>query len=359
MKTVVNAIFLLGLLAGSVLIKAAPELEANRHLLSSAKASTSATSESNSQTGHASASASANSVGGVSTARAFASTTVLTEVTNIIIKAYQALLINSGGKTCEQLIAESELEVAAEAEAIASVYATTFGEVSVEGEGEACIDAYASGEAEAKAFALAVARSIVDQKFETVARNREARALADALVKVISAGTATAFAEAYASGCTTGGYGIAEQHSFAEAIIAPVARAYALAIGGSACLGGTTSTAIVDGSSTAQETVEASSETFTDASGNTQIEAGGDATASTEKVEDEEDIGQIVIEALDRCRGVHSPCCRMKNMKSDACDCSRSILFPRPQCNMKKFHLYGDHTIWEDMDSDTSYLCRC
>ena len=78
MKTVVNAIFLLGLLAGSVLIEAAPELEANRHLLSSAKASTSATSESNSQTGHASASASANSVGGVSTARAFVSTMVRT-----------------------------------------------------------------------------------------------------------------------------------------------------------------------------------------------------------------------------------------------------------------------------------------
>ena len=49
--------------------------------------------------------------------------------------------------------------------------------------------------------------------------------------------TCQAFADALASVCTTEGFGFAEQSSFAEAIAAPVARAFVFAIAGSECLG--------------------------------------------------------------------------------------------------------------------------
>lgn len=94
-------------------------------------------------------------------------------------------------KTCDEIIIIAEAEVTAEALAIASVYATTIGEVSVEGEGEACIDAYASGEAEAKTFAEAVASAIVQQLFFNSTGDSSAMATADALADVVSAGAAT------------------------------------------------------------------------------------------------------------------------------------------------------------------------
>ena len=166
-----------------------------------------------------------------------------------------------------------------------------------------------------------------------------------------------AFAEAYASGCTTGGYGVAEQNSFAEAIIKPVADAYARAIGGPACPEGTEARAFVEGSSDAKESVEASTDSLAESIGETDIKAEGDASAETRRIEDKDEVNAIVADSLERCRGVYSTCCRISNKRKDACDCSRSIMFPKPQCNMRKYS--SDPVIWEGVGEDISNRCKC
>ena len=76
MKTMGKGCFLMAFFVGTLLFGIHGATAANRHLLASAVAESSSTSDSDSPTGHASASASATSEGGVSTAHAFASTTV-------------------------------------------------------------------------------------------------------------------------------------------------------------------------------------------------------------------------------------------------------------------------------------------
>ena len=115
---------------------------------------------------------------------------VIEEIKAIIVKIYNEVELQVVDKTCEEIIVIAEAEVKAEALAVASVYATTIGEVSVEGEGQACIDAYASGTAEAKTFAEAVASAIVQQRFRNSTGDSSATATADALADVISAGAA-------------------------------------------------------------------------------------------------------------------------------------------------------------------------
>ena len=46
-----------------------------------------------------------------------------------------------------------------------------------------------------------------------------------------------AFADAFSSACTTGGFGLAEQESFAQAIVQPLVEVYAIAFGGASCGG--------------------------------------------------------------------------------------------------------------------------
>ena len=46
-----------------------------------------------------------------------------------------------------------------------------------------------------------------------------------------------AFADAFSSACTEGGFALAEQESFATAIVRPLVEVYALALGGASCGG--------------------------------------------------------------------------------------------------------------------------
>lgn len=150
---------------------------------------------------------------------------------------------------------------------------------------------------------------------------------------------------------------MAEQNSFAEAIIKPVAHAFARAIGGPACPEGTEARAFVEGSSEAKESVEASTDSLAESFGETDIQAGGDASAETRRVEDKDEINEIIADNLERCRGVYSTCCRISNKRKDACDCSRSIMFPKPQCDMRKYS--SDPVIWESVGNEINHRCKC
>eukprot|EP00803_Ostreobium_quekettii_P011683 evm.model.scf_1796.3 EVM.evm.TU.scf_1796.3 scf_1796:26608-28459(-) len=349
MKSTGKACVILTLFLGSLLVGTARAASASASSDAGAKSTNS---------GFATSSASATSTGGVATASAFASTEIYTEVTNIIVRAFEKVNVASTGKMCVELVVASEVEVKAEAAAIASVYASAFGEVSVEGQGEACVDAQASGEAEAKAFALAVARAIVEQRFESVDGDQSAEALADALAQVVAAGSAKAFADAVISGCTTGGYGVAAQESFAEAIVRPVANAFARALGGPACPERAESKVDAVGDSGVVEENTAETNSFTEAAGTTEVNAAGDAGAETNQITDEEEIRALIIEALPRCRGTHGPCCRIRSKRAGVCDCARSSIrrFASPRCDMAT-HATDLAHVWEDRQ--TGYQCKC
>eukprot|EP00803_Ostreobium_quekettii_P000278 evm.model.scf_996.2 EVM.evm.TU.scf_996.2 scf_996:17102-19369(-) len=308
--------------------------------------------------GSASASASATSKGGIATASAFASTEIVEQATSLIVRAFEKVKLEATGKDCVEIVVASEVEVRAQAQAVASVYASAYGEISVEGEGEACFDADAVGDAEATAFALSVARAIVEQTFESLDGNESAEALADALAQVVAAGTAKAFADAVVSGCSTGGFGTAAQESFAESIVTPVATAFARALAGPACPEKAVSEVDAVGDSAVEEENTAESNSFTEATGTTDVNAVGGAGAESEVIVDEDKIKELIIEALPRCTRTYGPCCRIGNKRAGVCNCARATRgrLAEPQCDMVTYEMEPVH-VWEDRQ--TGYQCKC
>ncbi|GMH40042.1 hypothetical protein BSKO_07946 [Bryopsis sp. KO-2023] len=140
--------------------------------------------------------------------------------------------------------AVAEAQAEAVATAVARVWASALVEVSVEGNGEACGSAQASGTANAVALAKVYAQAIAN-----VTTENGVVADAEAISESVSQATASAAASAKAQGCTTSGTVVAQQTTFAEAIVSVYAEALATALA-----------KVANGDATAESTSEATSE---------------------------------------------------------------------------------------------------
>ncbi|CAD7701549.1 unnamed protein product, partial [Ostreobium quekettii] len=183
------------------------------------------------------ASAVAVSQGGSSFAASSASSEALKQVEDAFAEAVLRVIPKTEGKSCEDVIDVVSLEVEATGLAIASAYADAFGQVGfarveLEGEGSACAEASATSSSTAESFAAIVAGVL----FNALSEEQEHLDSVEDLTVIISEAFASAFVDAYTSVCTTGGYGQAQQLSFAEAMATPIARAFVFAISGVGCL---------------------------------------------------------------------------------------------------------------------------
>lgn len=326
----------------------------NRHLLQqSASASSQSTSISSGPDSQAQSAASSESMGGTASATAFASSETVTEATNIVIRVFNTVLEKVDPNNCDQVITEAKIEVEAQASAVAESYSSAFGEVSVDGDGSACADAQASGSAEAQAFVDAVTKAVAEQP------GAKGDVSAEAAARVISAGVAKAFTDAFATTCTTGGFGQAAQDSFATAMVTPFVQVIVQAIAGSACSDekiAAISDSFADGTSGIDDSVQAESTGSTIAEGDTTSDAGGSADASTDQVTDLDTILALEIDDVkEQCRGVFFTCCSFFFDSMDSCPCTRSS---RQRCNAKKIaSSQRSKVVWEDEDGSRCF-CR-
>jgi len=329
-----------------------PASAGGRHVLQMSASSASGATAVATGGGQADATATATSFGGEAVAEAFASSEVVEEAKNILVNVYNQVVDKADLGNCTDVIVTAETEVTAQAEAVASVYTNTIGTVTVEGEGEACAEASASGEAAASAFAQATAAAVAE------ASGDSSDAAAEAIVTAISAGTARAFADAFSSACTTGGFGLAEQESFARAIVQPLVEVYAIAFGGASCgeEARAKSEAIGEGTSALEGDVVAETTTNTEAQGETQAQAGGSADATTEQAETIEDINAIKIQSTETiCSFPFTTCCTRRFSNADTCNCSLNPQNGR--CDAKKISSPSEQQIaWEDADGS---ICKC
>eukprot|EP00803_Ostreobium_quekettii_P011736 evm.model.scf_1229.1 EVM.evm.TU.scf_1229.1 scf_1229:2683-5962(-) len=230
-----------------------------------AKSESTALSVSDSANATSQATAAAESAAGESQASAVATTEVIEEVQRAVDTAFEEAAAKHDGQPCEEVLESVRASAEAHATAVASAYAVAFGEAFVEGDGSACAQASSQAIAQADAFARAVAGALL-HRYNGSGQERLESIAADA--------TAQAFADAYASVCTAGGYGAAEQASFAEAVAEALAAAFVFASGGEGCLD-----AYVEASGNASVFAESTSSTV--ANGLTDAEGAGLATANT------------------------------------------------------------------------------
>lgn len=340
--------FLLLLVAGSMFVS--PASAGWRHMLQrSATAETGATAISTGN-GTATATSFAESTEGVAIAEAFASSEVASMAQSILVNVYNQIVDTADLGNCSDIIQIAESQVTAEAMAIAEVYTTTIGSVTVEGEGQACAEAQAAGETAASAFAQATAAAFAE------ASDGTSEAAAETIVTAISAGTARAFADAFSSACTEGGFALAEQESFATAIVRPLVEVYALALGGASCGETAMAESIGEGTSSLNDDVMAGTTTNTEVGGDSTADAGGTAGAETEKAETIEEINAIKIQSTDNiCAFPFTTCCTRRFSSEDTCTCSLSASSAR--CDATKIAAPDvDQIAWEDADGS---ICKC
>lgn len=339
---------LLLLVAGGMLVSPA---FAGREMLQRSASSESTATAISTGGGSANASSFATSTDGIAIAEAFASSEVVEMAKSILVNVYNQITDTADLDNCTDIIQIAESQVTAEAMAVAEVYTSTIGSVTVEGEGEACAEATAAGSAAASAFAQATAEAFAEASGDT------SEAAGETIVTAISAGTAEAFANAFSTACTTGGFALAEQESFARAIVRPLVEVYALALGGASC-GDTAAMAesIGEGTSTLEDSVEAGSTTNTEATGDSQADAGGQSDAQTGMADSIDEINAIKIQSTEEiCSFPFTTCCTRRFTSEDTCPCSLSANSAR--CDAKKISAPGEEQIaWEDSDG---FICKC
>lgn len=328
----------------------------NRHLLqespNTARATSMSTAISSGPDSRSQSGATAESMGGVSEAIAFASSETQEEVENIIIDVFKKVSDEADLDDCDDIITKARVEVEAQSKAVATAYSVTFGEVRVDGEGNACADASASASTEAATFVDVITKAVAEQP--------NAKATADSSARVISAAVVSAFTEAFSETCTTGGFGQAQQESFAQAIAVPMVQVVVEAIAGSKCGEevAALSESTADGSSSVDDTVTATTTGTTIAEGDTTATAGGDAGAGVDQVTDLDEITAIEIEAVeDRCQVEFTTCCNRSFDDKDRCRCTLSTNERFFRCDAKK--LSSSETskvVWEDEDG---FRCFC
>eukprot|EP00803_Ostreobium_quekettii_P008037 evm.model.scf_1092.1 EVM.evm.TU.scf_1092.1 scf_1092:13860-16478(+) len=302
---------------------------ARRQLLQgggSASASSSAGASSNDADGMAAASSNVVVTEGTGVAEAFASTEIneqsVAAVKEIWVRAREVIPENA---SCEDVRLGVDAEVMESVSAIAEVYASAFGTVTIDGTGEGCADAAASGDATATAYL----QVIIDVAVELVFEGDEDKAnesFAQAYGDLVTANVAQAWAEAFASGCASAEAGssfiLAEQNSFARAVASPIVIGFAWAEVGQSCGEEAFSESEIFGEITGDDDNVAEVDSTAIVEGMGTADATGDAGAGTMEV-DPADVKVVddKIANLKKCTGSQGVCCRTDE---DICRCTLS-----------------------------------
>lgn len=314
-------------LAGLLIIGHAAPLPKFSRLLKmlSAGAESTASADSNDPDGEVSASSAASSTMGLTVAEALASTQIVEEAASEVMDMWLDFQMNvTENATCDEVIAAADVAVDSHVVALAEVYSSAFGTVTVEGTGSGCVDAMASGDATAPAYLQIIIDLIVEVNFPD--EDPKDGAFARAYGNLVGAAVATAWAEAFVSGCAAAENGssfiLAEQNSFGRATAVPAITAFAWAEAGAEC--GMTAfsdseivgTVMIDGS------VEADATSTTVVEGMGDITATGGSGADVNEITDPEEAFQARIAEVSRCRGKFTFCCRTDS--EDICRCTSS-----------------------------------
>eukprot|EP00803_Ostreobium_quekettii_P008239 evm.model.scf_2314.1 EVM.evm.TU.scf_2314.1 scf_2314:3217-7067(-) len=259
--------------------------------------------------------------------------------------------------SCEDVLLAAGDEVTASVSAIAAVYASTFGTVTVSGTGEGCVDAGASGTATATAFINVIVDVAVEIAFQGDRRAADG-AFSSGFVNAVTAMVASAWAEAFISGCASASNGeafvLAEQNSFARAVASPIITAYAWAEVGQEC----GEAALADSEVGADIGAgaggnEAGSVSNTIVEGTGSADAEGNAGADTVEVSPEE--------AAEPCTGTQSVCC-LKSPE-EICHCTLATIERFFKCNAVGLRV-GDNgaVLWTETDPNSAageFVCSC
>lgn len=330
-----------------------------RHLLQSASASSGAGATSNDANGTAAASSNIKVQDGTGSAEAFASTEIneqsVAAVKDIWVRAKDTIPADA---TCEGVRMGVDAEVKESVTAIAEVYASAFGSVTIDGTGEGCVDSAAAGDATATAYLkviIDVAVELVYEGDEEKANDSFARAYGD----LVTANVAQAWAEAFASGCSFAEQGesyiLAEQNSFARAVASPIIIAYAWVEVGRECGEAAFSDSEIFGEiSEGSGGNEAGSDSTAVVEGMGTADATGDAGASNTEV----DTLDAKIDTVGKCSGSQGVCCRVDD---DICHCTLSGRESAYRCAATK-EVGSSKTLWTEPNADAktgAFECWC
>lgn len=344
--------FLIGLLAVG---HADSSITSRRMLDKTATAESSATSIST-DSGKSASSSIAKSEGGTVTASVVADTKVFQE-TEVEIKEmwdrFQETI--SEDSTCEEITGVADTVVNERLEAVAEVYSSVFGTVSINGTGTGCV----SGESEAEAISSAYLQVIIDLigeiKFEG---EDEAEAFANAYAELVTGATARAWAQALIDGCVSGedeeASLLAEQKSFARATAAPTIIAFAWAEVGADCGMEAFSKSDLDVDVGVEEETVNETESTTEIEGDGTVTAAGDSKAEVSQVTDPKGLVDIRISEADSCSDVYAFCCFTS--PSEVCRCTSSSNEERFRCKAEASE-GTDKILW--VDAETKEECYC
>lgn len=348
---------LIAFLAGLLVIGNAGPLTSRILTQLSAGADSTASSVSNDPDGSASASAQALSTGGLTVAEAFASTEI-TEMAGVEInKMWVEFQKNvSDDATCEEVIAAADVAVDSQVAAVAEVYSSAFGTVTVEGTGSGCVNAEASGDATADAFLQVIIDLIVEVNFPD--EDSKDGAFANAFGNLVGAATASAWAEAFISGCAAAEDGnsfiLAEQTSFGRATAVPTISAFAWAEAGAACGEQAFSNSEIVGEVMIGGNVTADTASTTIVEGEGTADATGGSGADVQEITDENGLFEARIAQTEKCRGTFTFCCRTS--VDDVCHCTSSRNMRLFKCNAVATE-GPDKILWVDEEMDQECFC--
>lgn len=348
---------LVAFLAGLLVIGNAGPLTSRILKSLMAGASSAAGSESNDPNAMASASATAMSTGGMTVAEAFSSTEI-TEMAGVEInKMWVEFQKNvTDESTCEEVIAAADVAVDAQVAAVAEVYSSAFGTVTVQGTGSGCVNAEASGDATADAFLQVIIELIVGVNFPD--EDTKDGAFARAFGNLVGAATASAWAEAFITGCAAAEDGnsfiLAEQTSFARATAVPTISAFAWAEAGAACGEQAFSNSEIVGEVMIDGNVTADTASTTIVEGEGTADAAGGSGANVQEITDENGLFQARIAETAKCRGTFTFCCRTS--VDETCHCTSSKNMRLFKCNAVATE-GPDKVLWVDEELDQECYC--
>lgn len=327
-----------------------------RMLDKAASAEASSTSTSSSTSGKAVSSAKARSEGGNVSATAVADTKVFEETAIEIQEMWDRFQETvSEDSTCEDVTGMADTVVNERLEALAEVYSSVFGTVSINGTGTGCVAAESAAEAISSAYLQVIVDLIAEIKLEG---KDEAEAFAKAYGELMTGATARAWAEALIDGCVSGedeeASLLAEQKSFARATAVPTIIAFAWAQVGADCGMEAFSNSDFEADVSVEEDIVNESESRTEIDGDGTVTAAGDAKAEVTQVTDPKELVDIRIAEADSCSDIYSFCCFTS--PNQVCRCTQSSNEERFRCEAKASE-GTEKILW--VDAETKEECYC
>lgn len=335
---------------------------ARRHLMQ-ARASSDATAMSDSPSGSAAATSGIKVTDGEGSASALA-TTEINEQSAVVVKDVWVRLQTeiSDDATCEAARLTSDVQVEESVAAIAEVYTSAFGTVTIDGTGAGCADAAATGDATATAYLQVIIDVALELTFEGD-EEKANEAFAGVYANLLSGSVAQAWAEAFASACGTAEGGetfvLAEQNSFARAVAEPIIIAFVWAEVSQEC------GELAYSESKLSASISDDGATVAGADSSTIVEGEGTATAAGDAGADtmEAALGDTTeldarIEGFDKCTGSQAICCRVDD---DICRCTLSTRESAFRCAATK-EVGSTKTLWTEDNGDAStgpFKCWC